>query len=68
MSNFVPNEVITVCPREPEWMSKNIKTLLRNQKKTFKRYKRNGYNDEDKAEVDRLRIECQDAITKAKEK
>ena len=29
MSNFVPNEVKTFRPREPEWMNNNIKNLLR---------------------------------------
>ena len=29
MSNFVPNEVKTVNPREPEWMNTNIKKLSR---------------------------------------
>ena len=42
MANFVPNEEKTICPRDPEWMDGNIKTLLRNQNKVFKRYKRNG--------------------------
>ena len=25
MSNFVPNEVKTVCPRDPEWLDSDIK-------------------------------------------
>ena len=29
MSNFVPNEVKTISPREPEWMNSNIKKLSR---------------------------------------
>ena len=40
MSNFVPNEVKTVCPREPEWFNNSIKKLLRNQNKVFKRFKK----------------------------
>ena len=35
--------------------------------KVFKRYKNNGYKNEDKVVVDRLRNECQDAIVNAKE-
>ena len=68
MSNFVPNEVKTVCPREPEWFNNNIKKLLRNQNKVFKRYKNNGYKNEDKFVLDCLRNECQEAIVNAKEK
>ena len=40
MSNFIPNEVKTFCPRDPEWLNKDIKNLLRNQNKIFKRYKK----------------------------
>ena len=62
MSNFVPNEVKTVCPREPEWMNRYIKTLSRKRNKVFKRYKINGYKIEDKIVVDRLRTEYQEAV------
>ena len=68
MSNFIPNEDKTICPREPEWFNSNIKKLLRNQGKVFKRYKNNGYKNEDKFVVDRLRNKCQEAIVNAKEK
>ena len=68
MSNFIPNEDKTVCPREPEWFNSKIKILLRNQGKVFKRYKNNGYKNEDKFVVDRLRNECQEAIVNAKKK
>ena len=68
MSNFVPNEVKTVRPQEPEWLNNNIKKLLRNQNKVFNRYKKNGYKNEDKIVVDRLKNECQKAIGNAKEK
>ena len=40
MSNFVPNEVKTVRPREPEWMNNNIKKLSRKKSEVFKRYKK----------------------------
>ena len=67
MSNFVPNEVKTVCPREPKWMNRHIKTLSRKRNKVFKRYKLNGYKIEDKNLVDRLRTEYQEAVVNAKE-
>ena len=40
MSNFVPNKVKTVCPRDPAWMNNNIKKLSRKKDKVFKRYKK----------------------------
>ena len=66
MSNFVPNEVKTVRSCEPEWLNSDIKKLLRNQRKIFNRYKRNGYKNEDKIVVDRLRSESQEAILNPK--
>ena len=67
MSNFVPNEVKTVNPREPEWMNPYIKRLSRKRNNVFKRFKTNGYRSEDKVIVDRLRKEYQEAIVNAKE-
>ena len=68
MSNFVPNELKTISPREPEWLNRNVKNLLRKQNKIYKKLKKNGYKNEDKLILDRLKNECFDAITKAKEK
>ena len=68
MSNYVPNELKTVRPSEPEWLNGNVKNLLRKQNKFFKRYKGNGYKNEDKFILDRLRNECYEAINKSKEK
>ena len=68
MSNFVPHENKTICPREPEWMNGNIKKILRNLNKVFKRYRRNGYKNDEKIIVDRLKTESQELILKAKEK
>ena len=67
MSNFVPNEVKTVCPQEPEWFNKNVKKLLRKQNKVFKKYKINGYKEGDKVDLERIKKECQDSIEIAKE-
>ena len=66
MSNFVPNEEVIVRPRDPEWFTNDIKKLLRNQHKVFKRYKRNGYKAEDRVVVDRLRKELRETIVNAK--
>ena len=41
--------------------------MLRNQKKVYKRFKKNGYQHEDKIIVERLKIKCQEAILDAKE-
>ena len=48
-------------------MNANIKKLSRRKNKVFKKYKKNGYKNEDKEILDRLRNECQEAIITAKE-
>ena len=53
MSNFVPNEIKTVCPREPEWLNRNVKILLRKQNRIYN--KTNGYQNEDKLILDRVK-------------
>ena len=55
-------------PREPEWINSDIKKLLRNQNKAFKRYKNNGFKSEDKGVVNRLKNEYSQEIMKTKEK
>ena len=67
MSNFVPNEIKTFCPREPEWLNRDINNLIRKQNKLSKIYKKNGYKNEDTVIMDRLRKECPMAIKDAKE-
>ena len=67
MSNFVPNETKKVCPREPSWLNRNIKNLLRKQNLIYKKYKKNGYKNEDKITLRRLRSECSEAIKNARE-
>ena len=68
MSNYVPNEVKTICPREPEWLNRDVKNLLRKQNKIYKKYKKNGYKNDDKVIMDRMRTECFFKIKNAKEK
>ena len=68
MSNFKPNDVITVRPRDPEWLNRDVRNLLRKQNKIYKKFKKNGYKNEDKIVLDHLRNQCFDAINKSKEK
>ena len=39
MTNFIPNETITVKPRNPPWITKPIKTMLNKQSRLFKNFK-----------------------------
>ena len=67
MSNFIPNEIIKVTPKDPPWITKPLKTLLNRQCRLYKNYKKHGYKPEDKIRVDNFNAECMVAISKAKE-
>ena len=66
MSNFIPNEIKTFVPRDPPWISKELKTMLNRKNRFFKNYKRKGYKEEDKVRLDLFRTECQKAVESAK--
>ena len=66
MSNFIPNEVKKIVPRDPPWITKPLKTLLNKKNRLFKNYKRHGFKAEDKVRLDAFRVECQQAVETAK--
>ena len=66
MFNFVPNEVNRITPRDPPWLSKALKTLLKKKNRLFSSYKKHGYEEEDKLRLDAFRIECKEAVELAK--
>ena len=67
MSNYVPNEQKIFGSREPEWFNRNIKSLLRKQNKLYKKYKRNGFKNDDKISLENVKLECSTAISTAHE-
>ena len=67
MSNFVPSSNITSKLGDPKWITRDIKNLMRKQKKLYKKYRVNGFKEEDKVLVDRMREECFQAIKTSKE-
>ena len=66
MSNFIPNEVKRMVPRDPPWITKPLKSLLKKKNRCYKRYKNHGYKEEDRLRLEALRNECQLAIESAK--
>ena len=66
MSNFIPGTVKKIIPRDPPWISKSLKTLLKKKNRLYKNYKKNGYKAEDKFRLDAFRSECLEAIESAK--
>ena len=67
ISNFVPSSTITSNMNEPKWISRDIKKLLRKQKKLYKKYRLNGFKADDKVVIDNIRNECFQAIKISKE-
>ena len=66
MLNFIPNEMKLNSPRDPPWIAKHLKTLLRKKNRLYKNYKRHGYKAGDKIRLDAFRIECQQAVEMTK--
>ena len=68
MSNFVPNKTIKIKPSEPEWMNGDIRKMLKKQNRIYKKFKNNGFKEEDKVNLEAIRKECAEAIEMSKEK
>ena len=67
MSNFVPNKTLISKPNVPKWISRDITNMMRRQNKLYKKYKKNGFNTNDKERVDKFREECLLAINTSKQ-
>ena len=66
MSSFVPNEIRRIKPRDPPWITKEVKTLLKKKNWFYTSYKKNGYKVDDKVTLDAFRCECKEAVDLAK--
>ena len=61
MSNFIPNEIKKIVPRDPPWTDRNLKSMLKKKDKHYRNYKRHGYREENKATLEALRTECKES-------
>ena len=61
MTNFIPNEIKRIVPRDPPWITKPLKTMLNKKNILFKNYKRHANKLENKVRLDNFRKECQEA-------
>ena len=66
MSNFIPNETKRFALRDPPWITKPLKTMLKKKNRLFKNYQNHSYKEEDKVKVDAFRMECQIAVATSK--
>ena len=66
MTNFIPNEIKGIVPRDPPWIMKPLKTMLYRKNRLFKNCKKHGYKSKDNVRLDNFRKECQEAVEIAK--
>ena len=62
MSNFIPNESITINEKDPPWMCTSIKNLISLKNSLFRDYLRNWKSDTDLNRVEAVRKDLIDAI------
>ena len=62
ISNFIPNELIRVKPRETTWIKQTRKNMLNKQSRLFEKH---GYKREVKARLNSCHDECNKDILKA---
>ena len=55
VQNFIPNAMKRLVPRDPPWITKPLKTMLKRKNRLEKNYKRHGYRDEDKIRLEAFR-------------
>ena len=66
MMSFILNEIKKWVPRDPPWINKALKTLLKKKNRLYYNYKKHGYKDEDKLRLETFRAECKEAVESAK--
>ena len=66
MTNFVPNELKRMVPRDPPWIHKELKSKLNRKNRFYKQYVKRGYREEDKKHLESLRMDCKTSIELAK--
>ena len=43
INNFIPNEIKRTTTRDPPWITKSLKTMIKKKNRLFNNYKRHGY-------------------------
>ena len=64
----MPNEVKTFRPSEPPWYTTPIKHMLKKHNKRYRKFKENGYNENDRIIFENSKLEINEMILEAKER
>ena len=67
ISNYVPNKIAKVKPKEPPWISNHLKSMLKKQNRLYRNYKRHSFKSDDKIRMDQFNNECKPAVDHAKQ-
>ena len=65
-SNFIPNNYVKIQPKDPPWLTNNLRRMITKQNKQYKKFVKNGCLPETKVKVDKFRNDCFEAINLAK--
>ncbi len=63
----MPHDIKKFIPRDPPWITKTLKTKLKQKNRLYKNYKKHGFKQEDKNRLDKFRNECMIHIQLAKD-
>ena len=66
-SNLVPNRIVTIRDKDALWMTPEIKRIILEKAKTYRRFVRNGRNPADRQILREVSYRCKLAIKDAKE-
>ena len=66
-SNFVPNRVITIRDKDALWMTVEVKRMILEKAKIYRRYVKNGRNLVDHQALRDITFRCRNAIKEAKD-
>jgi hypothetical protein len=62
----VPSKIITVCDKDAPWITDEVKTAIRRNKKVYRKWVKKGRIKEEKNKINRIQNETKSIISKAK--
>ena len=65
-SNFIPNEIKTIRPRQAPWITQSIKNFIRKKNRAYKNFVKNGRPDSKLADIQDMISQSSKIIEEAK--
>ena len=68
MSQFIPNKIITIIERDPQWLTKGVKNKIKSKHRLYHNLlSKGGSRPEEEEHINRLRNETDRLIVNAKD-